>query len=356
LTQAGSVTRDKPARWAGSFSADGILGTIRVTCYYDTVMNEIEAHQIEERFEATEPRRWHRHIPIVTLLAMLVGFMALPVLGSQSAPIEVLGVLLLMLLVGVFMLLGWTVGRRQQRCRQEVLKAWAHVQLDEWDVAQTALDEVMQRPIPRASDRGQAFMLLAAIAEHDKRYDLAALIYETLLLRRIGDPIHLQQAQIAMTSAKIHNEELADAVDALDRLERVPMPVGLRTALDLVRLFQQVFMGQYEDAAEDCEARGLLYRRHLSTHAAYGYGLQAAAMHHLGRSTEAARMWREATTLVEADRLLKEYAFLAVVSQTYPAAVKPSGLHSRLGTTGREGTENHHRLWRRCHTNRCHRS
>ncbi|MEE8384978.1 MAG: hypothetical protein V3S01_03595, partial [Dehalococcoidia bacterium] len=82
---------------------------------------------------------------------------------------------------------------------------------------------------------------------------------------------------------------------------------------------QQVFMGHHEDAAQDCEKRCQLYRRFLSTQAAHGYGLLAAAMHHLGRTGEAARLWRDATMLIEAERLVKEYPLLSQVAREYPA-------------------------------------
>lgn len=329
-----------PPPWA---TAGCVLGTVRTTCYHGIAMSGLDEHLIEERFAATEPRRWGLYVLYTLVLVVVGGMMLLPALGSQRDRPEVLGILLLGTLIGLLMLAGWLVGQRQRRCRQEVIKAWAHAQLEEWEAARAILDEVMQRPIQSPSDRGQAFMTLAAIAEHESCHDAAAQIYETLLLRRIGDPVYLQQAQIALASAKIRNQELTDAMDLLGRLEKVPMPTGLRAALDMVRLFQQVFMGHYEDAVEECEERRLLYRRHLSTHAAYGYGLLAAAMHHLGRTSEAAQLWGEATTLIDADRLVREYALLATVSQAYPATSKPPALSLWHGRPGREGTEEHHR-------------
>ena len=42
-------------------------------------------------------------------------------------------------------------------------------------------------------------------------------------------------------------------------------------------------------------------------------------MHHLGRRDDAARLWSDATTLIKADKLVKQYALLAPISGAYPA-------------------------------------
>ncbi len=282
-------------------------------------MNGMDAELIEKRFSATEPSRRRLHVVHAVVLAMLAGLIVQQMFGRQwGVPAEA-GALLLMGVFAVAMLSGSRAGRRQRRCRGLVVEAWEHVQLDRWDPAEATLAEVMQTPIPSSSDRGQAFMLLATLAEHQDRYECAAQIYETLLLRRIGDAMHLQQAQIALAAAKLRNEELTDAVNLLGRLEQISMPQGMRAALDIVRLYQQVFMGHCSDAVEACDERRALYGRHLSTNAGYGYGLLAAAMHNLGRPDEAARLWSDATTLIKADKLVMQYPLLAPVSGAYPA-------------------------------------
>ncbi len=292
-------------------------------------MNDLDAELIERRFSATEPRRGGRGLLRVLASGLVICLLLVPLLGgafsddgageSRSGLMQVLGVLLAGCLIGMLLVVGWFARQRQRRCRGGVLAAWEHAQLEEWEEARSILDRVMQKAIPSLADRGQAFMILAAIAEHEGRYESAGQIYETLLLRRIGDAVQLQHAQIGLAAAKLRNQELTDAVKMLGRLEQVEMPAGLRAALDVVRLFQQVFMGHHEDAAEECEKRCRLYRRFLSTQAAHGYGLLAAAMHHLGRTKEAARLWRDATMLIDAERLVREYALLETVARAYPA-------------------------------------
>jgi hypothetical protein len=292
-------------------------------------VSKIDAELIERRFSATEPRRGGRYLFHALASGLVICLLLVPLLGGafledgagepRSGQMQVLGALLAGWLIGMLLVVGWFARRRRRRCRGGVLAAWEHAQLEDWEAAQSVLDRVMQKAIPSTVDRGQAFMTLAAIAEHEGCYTGAGQIYETLLLRRIGDAVQLQQAQIGLAAAKLRNQELTDAVNMLSRLEQVVMPPTLRAALDVVRLFQQVFMGHHEDAAQDCEKRCQLYRRFLSTQAAHGYGLLAAAMHHLGRTGEAARLWRDATMLIEAERLVKEYPLLEQVAREYPA-------------------------------------
>ena len=285
--------------------------------WYDTVMQEIGAELIEDRFEATEPRRgvlFHVFVVVVAILAVLF---VLVMLNPSGQVLPGSGIILPWLLILTLATAGWTANRARRRCRASVVKAWELIQLGEWDAGAGVLDEVTQQPIRSRVDRAQAFMLLASVAEHQQQYESAGLIYEILLQRRIGDSLQLQQAPIALAAAKLRNSELTDAITLLGRLERVEMPPAIRVAYDLVKLFQQVLMGQNDDAVEELEKRRKLFRRYLSTRAAYGYAFLSLAVHHLGRTDEAAGLWADATVLIKADKLVGEYAMLAPLKTTY---------------------------------------
>jgi tetratricopeptide (TPR) repeat protein len=286
-------------------------------------MQSIDAETVEQWFADTQPKRSRLYGSYTFLLAALMGLMLVAVFGSRMGLPPLAGVLLAVLVLGLFMTTGWKNGRRQARNRHRVQQAWQAVQLDEWDTARSLLEDLVRRPIQSSTDRCEVFTLWAALAEEKGDYAAAARIYETLLLARIGDARQLQEAQIALASAKLRNQELTDAVEMIGRLEKVPMPQGMRAALDLVRLHQQVFMGNLEDAVYGANERRELYRRFLSTRAGYGYGLLAAAMHALGRTDEAKQLWQDATTLIKPDRLTSEYDVLAPVAQTYPPSEHP---------------------------------
>ncbi len=288
--------------------------------WYDKPMPSIDAELVERRFSATAPASNPKLVPYALLGLTSAAVVVLAFRGDQLGVPGVAILLLPWCLVLCLFCVGYARARRLRRQRAIIGKAWQHVQLEAWSDARPLIDEAMRHPVPIPTDRCQALVVLAALAEQENRYDSAGLIYERLLIERIGDAQQLQQAQIALAAAKIKNEELTDGIGLIDRLDRVPMPLPLKAVHTLVRLYQQVFMGQFEDAVAEASDRRALFRRYLSTRAGYGYALLGAAMHHLNRSQEAAEYWRDATTLVPVAKLLDEYAFLAPVAEAHPTA------------------------------------
>ncbi|MFQ5423318.1 MAG: hypothetical protein ACE5F9_04995 [Phycisphaerae bacterium] len=285
-------------------------------------MSEGVAELIETRLAATEPRSWR--LGTQTLMTGGVAGLAVLALFAQrwGLPTAVSVAVPWLLVLG---LLGtsWLVGKRQRALRRDILAASDHGQLEQWGAAVDILNRVMRRPIRPRSLRGEAFLLWATLAERDRHFEDAARLYEALLLRRIGDATQLQRANIALAGAKLRIGELADAVDLIGRLERVPMPRPLRALCDLIRLYQQVSMGHMEDAVSNMEERRAAFRRDLSTQAGYAYALLAAARHHLGQADEAGRLWRDATLLIKPERLVWDFDLLRSVSAAYAAAEHP---------------------------------
>jgi len=282
-------------------------------------MSHLSPSAIQDLFDATEPRRSQWLTMFLLAMAAISCLLLYGWFTEREIVPPVIAIVLPWAMLLVLVGLGWHMSRGHRDRRRRVNRAWERIQLEEWDAARPLLEKLFDAPISSSTDRAQAFVLLASMAEHDRQYDAAALIYEQLLRRRLGDPLTLQQAQIALAAAKLHNHELTDAVDLLNRLENVQMPPGLRATLDLVRLFQQVFMGHFDDAVAEFAARRDAFREYLSTRAGYGYALLAAALHHLGRKTEAAKEWSDATTLVRAERLIEDFPLLDEIAAAYPA-------------------------------------
>lgn len=286
-------------------------------------MKQLDAQQIDRRFDVTAARRgfkqgWYALIGFGLVLLLMQGWGE----GDSGRP-PVVGILLSWCVVFGLLAAGWLRAKRQRQARQSITRAAERIQLEQWAEAGEVLDAAMSRSIQSDSDRGQAFMLLATLAERHGRYDQAAHIYERLLMERIGDGYQLQQAQLAIANAKLRNEELTDAVTLLDHLEKISMPRALGSVYALIRLYQQVFMGHNEDAVAELSERRSLFRQFLSTKAGYAYGLLAAALHRLGRHDEAARFWLDATTLIPARKLVAEYGALVAPCERYPAMEHP---------------------------------
>lgn len=286
-------------------------------------MELLDPQGIETSFDATRPRKAGIFSVQALLLVLVVGIMLLSMTGPRIGLPANLALVLPPIIIAIALLVGFRTGRRRRRCRRALTQAWQHLQLDEPKPALAALEPIMSGPISSDSERGQAYMQLAGIAERCGRFDAAGRIYATLLIHGVGDLVHLQEAQIKLAYAKVRNDELTDAVNLISRLSQVPMPGPLKAAFEFVYLFQQVFMGHHADAIQQEAERRTLYRKYLSTRAGYGYGLLATAMHHLGRTVEASSLWSDATTLIRPDKLVRDLPVLALVSQTYPAVEHP---------------------------------
>ncbi len=286
-------------------------------------MRQIDDDFIGRAFESTTPPK-RRPLLLYFVVGLLLAFLFVPALRGDDFGLP-RGAMIAIPAAFALGIMGGVAGatRRQRMRREFVTGAWESVQLEEWEAAERVLAEGLTRPIGSATDRCQAFLALAAIAEKRRDYDAAIEIYKHLLLNRIGEPNQLQLAQIAMTSAKLRNEELTDGIQMLDRLEKLPMPMSLKAGVAWIRLYQQVFMGQFEDAVRDLDEIRELFRRFLSTRAGYAYALIAKALHQLGNSERAAEYWRDATTLVRPERLTEEYPFLQAISLNYSAEDRP---------------------------------
>jgi hypothetical protein len=286
-------------------------------------MMRMSADWIEAAFAATTPRKSVLGGSYLMVLAIVLGVLLIATQGPKWGLPVGISVLVPVLVLGTFIFSAWLRSRRHQRCRERIEDAWEAVQLEHWEQAGESLIDVLGAPMPTAMDRGRAFLSLAALAEQTQDWPAAALIYERMTLLRAGDARQLQAAQISLAAAKIRNEELTDALDMIGRLEQVQMPNALRAWLALVRLFQQVFMGHYEDAVDDWEERRAMFRRFLSTRAAEGYALLASAFHHLSQTDKAASLWRDATLLMKPQRLLRSFEVLEPVAEAYPAEEHP---------------------------------
>lgn len=287
-------------------------------------MDPIDINVADRAFDATRQNRRENHSSFFVIGLMITAFLV-PILfeldleTTEGRAVFLIPWVLLLVLMG----LSWRRARRHRLIGAAIASTWDDAQLENWDAVETAIPHLINKSIRSDSDRGRILVILAATAERQKSYDAAAHIYEQLLRERIGDAPLLQQAQLALASAKLRNEELADAVDLLDRLQKIEMPASLRAIYEVIRLHQQVFMGHDQDAVADIDDRIALFRRHLSTRAGFAYALVAAAFHRLGRPEPAQRYWNDATMLVSPQKILERFEITKDVSHHYKPAERP---------------------------------
>ncbi|MEK6642297.1 MAG: hypothetical protein AABZ08_00180 [Planctomycetota bacterium] len=279
--------------------------------------------QVDAWFASAQPRPRRLFGTQTFVTSCLLFVLMISMFGAKFNVPEVVCLALPPLALAMVVTVGWRAGRRRKQCRESLSKAWEHLQLDSPAESATILEQVLRIPIMPESDLGQAMLLLGGVAERMGSHDAAARAYELMLVHQAGDIIQLQEAQVNLAEAKVRNHELTDAVTLIHRLAQVPMPPPIKAVFELVRLFQEVFMGHAQDALVNVEERRSLFRKYLSIRAGFGYGLLAAAYHQVGQTDSAASLWLDATTLAKPDRLIREYALLEPISRLYPAARNP---------------------------------
>jgi len=288
-------------------------------------MTQITPQQIDSWIERTTPSP-RENYPVYFIfglfIASILAPIVLPLFTNAKWQWEQLEVIPWVLLTIILLISRWRASKRR-RSNERVEQIWENAKLERWDAVDTALPTTFNHPIYDPTLRGRAFMIVAGLLESRKQHDVAGHIYESLLRRRMGDPLTLHQAQLSLASAKLRNEELTDAVQLIGRLQKIEMPPPLRAIFEAVRLHQQVFMGQNEDAVDKISERRDLFRRHLSTRAGYTYGLLAAALHRLGRKDEAQQYWHDATLLVPPAKLTDRFELLGDVAPHYQSSHSP---------------------------------
>jgi len=208
---------------------------------------------------------------------------------------------------------------RQQRQAKLMLTVFESLQLQEWDQARTHLTKLLAKPVRHAPARTEALLGLGGLAEIGHSYDVAQRIYESILSEGAANPVQLLMTRMALAATLLRTGQTTDAVDMIDRLGRTSLPDSLKAHVELVSLFREVVMGQAASTLDKADYRRSLFREYLSTRAAYGYGLLAAAYDRGNQPSMAQKFWEDATLLIPADTLVERFRELAPLTARYTA-------------------------------------
>ncbi len=171
--------------------------------------------------------------------------------------------------------------------------------------------------------RTQSLLALAVVAETDQHYEASQRIYEHILEIGIGGPLQRHSAEVALAAAMLRNGQTTDAVTLINRLSLQNLPEPLKAQVELLTLLREIMMGHGDEAVLRVDQRKELFRCHLSTRAAYGYALFAAAFDRVRRPEAAGRWWHDATLLMTVPELLRWCPELKTVAGRYPAVESP---------------------------------
>ena len=213
--------------------------------------------------------------------------------------------------------------KREQRRARHWTRASEAVLLEDWSTAGERLCDLLSRPVANSTVRTQGLLGLAAVADHCHQYQSSQLLYEQVLKDASGQPIQLHAAAVGMAAAMLRNDELTGAVQVTDQLARQDWPRPWKAHVELVRLFREAVMGQYDDIVDSADVRQALFRECLSTRSGYGYGLLALGHHRRGQTDQASRLWQDATLLIAPEKLLDQFPVLSELADRYPACEVP---------------------------------
>ena len=267
---------------------------------------------------------WSGRQLIALGFALAAGWMLVTASGSVGMFADP-GMVLLLLLCG---LTGWTwrQAARQREALSRLVAAGEAMQLQDYPRAEATVTTLLSspvRPVPGRPVRIEALLLLAALAEWTRRFDAAQVVYEAI----VGDPQtdagHQCVASIGLAGSMLRNDQLADAVGLIERLQRSTLPDKLKAHVEMVSLYREVVMGQTDRIIEAAPQRRELFRTHLSTRAGYGYALCAVGFARAGDTEQARRTWRDATMLVQPDRLAREYDEVKPIAAELVPAPQP---------------------------------
>jgi hypothetical protein len=226
------------------------------------------------------------------------------------------------LLIAILGVMLWD-NRQKQRIGRMLDETMEAVHLQDWPRARAALSDLLGSPIRQAVVRTQSLLALAVVAETDQHYDASQRICEYILQTGIGGPLQRHTAEVALAAAMLRNGQTTDAVTLINRLSLQSLPDLLKAQVELLSLFREIVMGHADEAVRLVDQRRDLFRAHLSTRAAYGYALLAAAFDRVRQSDAAGQWWHDATILMTVPELLRWFPELKTIAGRYPAVESP---------------------------------
>lgn len=209
--------------------------------------------------------------------------------------------------------------RRRWRMHRQWIRVSEAIQLEEWATARQTLSVLLSGAVDNSVVRAQGLLSLAAVADHYHEHRSSQLIYEHVLGSPGALAVQLHVAAVGLATAMLRNEEITGAVRLIDRLARQDLPRPWKAHVELVGLFREVVMGQYDDVLATAEQRRALFRECLSTRSGYGYALLALGLHRRGQTERAGRLWNDATLLIRPEKLLDRFPMLVELKERYPA-------------------------------------
>jgi len=270
-------------------------------------------------------------------LAVALPLVAPGVLGQTLSALALLGTLVAIIVLSAGAYRGFMAEQRLVQHAEDL------VQLRRWQEAAMLLEALMSRPMRSPVARWRAMVMLSAVLMRYHRFEDAITVHDELLSEHALDSHGEYGIRVARAMAMLRLDRLYDADRAIGELRRMtvrsderrrPEEVGgwLPAAADsaglaLVEMYRDVKTGHPREALDLFRDALPTLRRQLGVQSGQAFALAARAAELLGREDDAARLWRDATTLVPAAELLRRYTEIGSLAR-FPAAEMPAALQT----------------------------
>lgn len=259
---------------------------------------------------------------------LMLVMMAAGLLSNRSGTTRTLIDLLAGLLMAglMFGLLAMSVVLvRRLRADQTLVEGIGEmVQLRRWTEAASQLEHYLGRPSRTLGLRSQALVYLAAILARYQRFLDAIVVYDYLIDHELVDAGTGYALRLGRTMAMLREDHLVDADRALSDLKRMTPPGVDSAGLSLLDLYRDVKTGHYQDAI-DRFARVLpSLRQQLGHRTGDAWALAARSYDALGRASEAAQAYKNATLLCPLTELSRRYPEVQKLQGRYEPAFAPT--------------------------------
>jgi len=219
------------------------------------------------------------------------------------------------------------------------------VQLRQWPQALSLGISLLSGPMKMESARLSALIAFSSVLIRHHWFESARLIHdEVIAFRNQIDPSMIHTISVARAMTFLREDRLVDADTAITELRRDVNRArdAARRArtesgneiddetvrsidsagLALLELYRDIKTGHFDEGIELFESKVKLMRDQLSVRVADAWVLVARAYDARGRTDDAARAFRHATTLAPVGELVRRYPEIAPLEQRFLSAAR----------------------------------
>jgi len=287
----------------------------------------LEVQALLERSQPKPRVSWMGYGAGVFLLIVLISAYITAKSPQLEQAVDLFSRMLLIgVMVGMALLMNWTVRRQRAEIRRvEALEEL--VQLRRWAEGAGLAQDILTQPARSPQLRAQVLLLFAAILARYGKFEDAIAVYNHLLETIRFDDLTAHGIRLGRAMAMLREDHLVDADGAISELRRAT-PDKQSAGLALVELYRDVKTGHPNEAIEEFQRALPLFREQLGHRTGDAYGLLAKAYDLLNRPADAQIAYENSTLLTTSTELLRRYPELASLAAKYKPATTPSGLEA----------------------------